>query len=383
MGFFNPNADKMTIWTRVEQWFKKNLLHYIEYFLGRRVISPEQVNWEDVHRILVIRQHDQLGDFLLSTPVLRALRERFPDVHLALLIRRYMEPVARNNRYANELLVFEEVGTHWRPATLWQFWKQLRQGFDLVVVLNTVSHSLTSDLLSWLAGAPYVLGPSHHLFAGTHRNFFYNLIAPYSESEAHQSAKNLEIVRFIGAATKNLREEITILPEEQEWARWYLKKLGFDLQHPVIGVHPGAGKLANRWPAERFAQAGSLLAQEFGAQVALFYGPNEGDLAAVVDKAAEIPVIRMAGLDLREVAAIMTQLDVYLGNDTGTTHVAAAVGTPLVVIFGPTDPTQWKPWGREFVAIRGQNGQCQAVSVEEVVSKARVLLQQKMGVLRS
>ena len=373
----------MTPWTRIEQFFKKKILHYLESLFGRKVIFPEQVDWKRVKRILVIRQHDQLGDFLLSTPVLRALRERFPDAHLALLVRRYAEPVARDNRNLDELLVWEEVGTHWRPRGIWQFWKQLRQGFDLIVVLNTVSHSLTSDVLSWLTGAPYIVGPSHRLFPGTRRNFFYNLIAPYAEDGQHQSAKNLEIVAYIGAKTQNLREEITILPEEQEWARWYLKKIGFDLERPLVGIHPGAGKVKNRWPAENFARAASHLAEEFDAQIALFYGPNESDLAAAVEQKATMPVRRLNDLDLREVAAVFTQLDLYLGNDTGTTHVAAAVGTPLVVVFGPTDPAQWKPWGPEFVAVRGADARCQSVTVEQVLAAARPLLRRKIGVLRA
>lgn len=369
----------MKFWTRIEQFGKKNILRHTEGLWGRRVVFPNQVDWDRVKRILVVKQHDQLGDFLLSTPVLRALRERFPDAHLSLLVRRYVEPVARHNRHVDELLALEEVGTHWNWAKFRRFWKGLRSGFDLVVVLNTVSHSLTTDLLSWLAHAPYVLGPSHRLFAGTHRNFFYNLIAPYVEDGRHQSAQYLEIVAYIGATTQNLREEITILPEEQEWARWYLRKLGFDLAKPILGIHPGAGKIGNRWPAENFAQAASRLVQEFGLQPALFYGPKEGTLADRVEKEASVSLKRMDDLDLRELAAVFTQLDLFLGNDTGTTHVAAAVGTPLVVVFGPTDPRQWKPWGEEFVAVRSKDGRCDSVSVEEVLASAEILLRKKWG----
>ncbi|NOY77689.1 MAG: glycosyltransferase family 9 protein [Calditrichaeota bacterium] len=349
----------------------------LEWVLKRKPLHPSQVDWKSIHKILVIRQHDQLGDFLLSTPVLRALRDRFPQAEISLLVRSYQEPVARNNRNLNDILVFQEVGYRWRPKSLWSFLRKLRSGFDLVVVLNTVSHSNTSDVLAWLTGARYILGSSHLRFPGTSRNFFYNLEVPYQDDGKHQSVKNLEIVSYLNVSTTNFREEITLLPEEQAWARRYLKKLKFTFDRPILGIHPGAGKIENRWPVEKFAETAERFGRKHGAQIAIFHGPSEKALADRLLKEVTVPAKIISDLTLREFAAVISQADLFLGNDTGTTHVAAAVGTPLVVIFGPTDPNQWKPWGAEFVAIRGIDERCESVSVEDVVTAGEQLLLKK------
>lgn len=371
----------MTFWTAIEQFFKRKTMGILELAFKRKRLQPAQVDWKSIRKILVIRQHDQLGDFLLSTPVLRALREGFPQAQIDLLVRSYQEPVARNNRYLNEILVFQEVGYHWRLKSLWSFLRKLRSGYDLVIVLNTVSHSNTSDFLAWLTGAPYVLGPSHLRFPGTNRNFFYNLEAPYREDGKHQSAKNLEIVSYLNISTTNLREEMTLLPEEQGWARRYLKKLKFTFDRPIVGIHPGAGKIKNRWSLENFAKVAEIFNKRHGAQIAVFYGSNERSLAEALSKKIRIPVTIISDLTLREFAAVVSQIDLFLGNDTGTTHVTAAAGTPLVAVFGPTDPREWKPWGPEFIAIRGKNGTCESVSPEEVVRAGESLLAKKGIVL--
>jgi len=371
----------MTLWTAVEQFFKRKSMGLLESVLKRKPLHPSQVDWKSIRKILVIRQHDQLGDFLLSTPVFRALREHFPQAEIALLVRSYQEPVARNNRNLNDILVFQEVGYRWRPKVLWLFLRKLRSGYDLVIVLNTVSHSNTSDILAWLTGARYILGPSHLRFPGTSRNFFYNLEVPYQDDGKHQSVKNLEIVSCLNVSTRNFREEVTLLPEEQAWARQYLKKLKFTFDRPIIGIHPGAGKIKNRWPVEKFAKAAEIFSKKHGAQIAIFYGPSEKSLAELLSKAIAAPARIISNLMLRKFAAVVSQMDLFLGNDTGTTHLTAAVGTPLVVVFGPTDPNQWKPWGPEFIAIRGNDGRCESVSVEEVVTAGERLLLKKGVVL--
>ena len=177
----------MKFWTVIEQTFKYNGMRLLEIFLGRKLLTPDDIEIDSIKRILIIRQHDQLGDFLLSTPLFRALREYWPNALITLLIRGYTEPVARNNQFINDILVLHEIGYDWSGPKIRNFWQRLRSGYDLTVVINTVSHSLSSDLLAWLSGARYILGPSHRLFPGTTRNFFYNLISPYNNGSRHQA----------------------------------------------------------------------------------------------------------------------------------------------------------------------------------------------------
>jgi heptosyltransferase II len=361
------------IWTRIEQNFKRNGLKLLEFLLGKKQINPEEVDLSKINRILVIRQHDQLGDFLLSTPVLKALRQFFPSAFIAVLVRSYTEPVARHNQFINEVITLNEVGYNWTFSKIRTFWKQLRKGYDLTVVINTVSHSLSSDILAWFSGAKYILGPSHRIFPGTNRNFFYNFMVPFLDDQRHQSEKNLDIVRYLGINSTDQKQHITVLPEEKKWVGTELKKLGFDLNQIIVGIHPGAGKLKNRWPVQNFVEISQKLVKELNAQILLFHGPNETGLRDQFLSSLKVPVF--FDKDLRKIASVFSCLSFFIGNDTGTTHMVAAVGVPLVVVFGPTSAAEWKPWGKEFVALQGQENSCENVSVDDVYTNIKMIVQ--------
>jgi ADP-heptose:LPS heptosyltransferase len=362
------------VWNLLEQFFKRNGMWLLEKIFARRVIRPTHVNFGKIHRILVVRQHDQLGDFLLSTPVFRALREHFPESHITALVRRYVAPVVENNPYVDDVLVFEEVGTRWTPRRLKDLWKGLRSDYDLAVVINTVSHSFTSDLLAHFSGARYVLGSEHLIFPGCRRNFFYNLIAPYWSGSRHQSERSLDIVRHLGIDTENRSELMALTEEEVRWAREFLAEHGVGENDLLISCHVGAGKLANRWPVESFAEAANRLHQNMQAHILVAWGAEEDELGEQFLDLVNFEPIRAYGFSLRQLAALISCSNLYLGNDTGILHVAAAVDVPVVGVFGPTDPSVWLPIGEKFTAIRGEDGRCESVAVEAVVQRAQELI---------
>lgn len=369
----------MKAWHRVEQLFKRNGMWLLERLLGKRVVRPSYVNFSKIGRILVVRQHDQLGDFLLCTPVFRALRERFPDAHIIALVRSYVAPVVDNNPYVDNVLVFEESGRSWSRRKLVDFWRGLRSGYDLAVVINTVSHSFTSDLLAHFSGARYVLGSEHMVFPGCRRNFFYNLIAPYWSGARHQTLRSLDIVRYLGIDTDDRSEVMALRDEEIAWARQFLAGHGVGRGDVLVSCHVGAGKLSNRWPVENYAEVANRLHEEDQAHVLVSWGPKEEELGEQFLSQTRFEPIRAYGFSLRELAALVACSAVYVGSDTGILHLAAAVGVPLVGIYGPTDPSQWLPFGDRFVALRGKDGRCESVQVREVVTQVRELISRYAG----
>jgi ADP-heptose:LPS heptosyltransferase len=172
--------------------------------IHRSVLTPEEADFSAVRSVLVIRQHDMLGDFLLATPVFRALRNRFPAARIGVLVRDYFADTVAGNPFVDEVLVLQKGNHRWNPRQMMTLFKQLHKRWDLTVVLNTVSHSLSSDLLAELSGGRLLLGSAHRVFPGASRNFFYNLLAPYSTTTVHQTERNLDIVRYIGAQTGDL-----------------------------------------------------------------------------------------------------------------------------------------------------------------------------------
>ncbi|MBN2412543.1 glycosyltransferase family 9 protein [candidate division KSB1 bacterium] len=364
----------MIRWRRIEQFFKYNLIRFLEKWLGKSEIHLSQFKSNGIKRILIVRQHDQLGDFLLSTPVFRALRSKFPNAFIAVVARNYTASLALHNQYINKVIPFYEHGRDWNLKRIFGFIKQLTDKYDLAVVLNTVSHSLTSDLIARFSGASYILGSEHLPFHGALRNFFYNMNAPYLPGINHQSERNLDIVRYIGADTNDLSEHITLLTSEKEWALNFLKTKGWDETKKIISVHPGAGKKGNRWPVENFAAAVNRLSKENNAQLLLTWGPGEENLGKQLEEFISGSFISVTHPEIRKVAALLSCSSLFLCNDTGVMHLAAAAGVPLVVVFGPTNPEEWKPIGEQFVAVRGINHECYEIKPNKVIKIAQKLL---------
>ncbi len=357
----------MKFWTGIEQAFKRNGLRLFEKWLDRGIISPNFINLYEIRRILVVRQHDQLGDFLLSTPVFRALRQFFPQAHIAVIARTYTAELAQNNEYINEVLVVPEKLLWWTPAKIWRLLRGLWSGWDLAIVLNTVSHSLTSDLLAYFSGARYVLGSEHRVFPGCKRNFFYNLTARYFAPAKPQSERNLDIVRHLGIDTDDRSEVMTLTASEKLFAGNFLRQYNVAEKEVVIAMHPGAGKIHNRWPVEKFAELANALHRQFSVRLVLTWGPHENELGINLCRRLSFDPIVVHGLSLRRLAALLTRAQVFICNDTGVMHLTAAAGTPLVAIFGPTDPLEWKPVGKKFIAVRGEKNSCENVSVQQIL----------------
>jgi ADP-heptose:LPS heptosyltransferase len=372
----------LKLWNRFEQAFKRNWLRFFEKWFDRGVVSPNLINLYAIRRILVVRQHDQLGDFLLSTPVFRALRQFFPHAHIAVIARGYTAELAANNQYLNDVLVIPEKLLGWTPVKIWRLLAGLFQGWDLAIVLNTVSHSLTSDLLAYFSGARYILGSEHRPFAGCKRNFFYNLVARYFTQIKPQSERNLDIVRHLGIDTDDRSEVMTLTAQEKLFASHLLRRHGVGEKDVVVAMHPGAGKIHNRWPLEKFAELANALHRQFEVRIVLTWGPHENELGVNLCRRLSFDPIIVHGLSLRQLAALLAHANIFICNDTGVMHLAAAVGTPLVAIFGPTDPSEWKPIGKKFVAVRGEKHHCENVSVQQVLQTVQNLLGPKLPARR-
>lgn len=362
---------RQTFWSGWEAILKRHSLWLLEKLFGKEVQTPQIVTLEDINSVLVIRQHDQLGDFILATPVLRALREHLPHARIGLLVREYFEDVAFMMPFVDEVLVFCERFSRWTWRRIQRLRRGLRGRWDLCIVLNTVSHSLTSDLLAHLSGAPVVLGSAAHVFPGCSRNFFYDLIAPLDENVKHQTERNLDIVRYIGIDTLDRMESIIVPEVEKQRAKQYLVSRGVRFGTPVIGLHIGAGKPENRWPASRFAELASSLHRVHDADILLFWGPAEEELCNEFCARIDFPIMKISPTNLKSLAALFAQCDVLVCNDSAPMHIAAAASVPIVAMFGKTEPEHWKPIGEKFDYVRAKDEKIEKIPIDVVLHKIR------------
>lgn len=352
-------------------FIEKHYLPSLERMLAAEPLQPQLLNFTQVKRILVIIPSDGYTDFLMATPVLRALRQSFPGALLGVLVHERIAPLTEKNEFIDSIMIYEPALS---VGTFLKLRRQLRHKWDLVIVLTTREHDFALDVLAYLTRARFILGSEHKVFPGCTRNFFYNLIAPYWEGDRHRVLRLLDVVHHIGIGTDDLSECIMLTSNEVLDAREILENRGLHDDGPVIGVHPGAGRTLKRWPVANFAEVLKRLQQQYHARGVLFWGENEAPLKDQFCSFLERSPILIEPVSPRKLAAFLAQCDLVLCNDSDIMHLAAAVNTPLIAIFGPTDPGEWKPPGYRFIALRGDGNNTATVSPDEVFEAARAQL---------
>ncbi len=357
----------------LEKSFKRLLFGFFRLFIHVRTVTT--VPRDSVHNILVIRQHNQLGDMLCAVPLLRALRATYPAAHIALLARPLNSEILRGAPYLDEIIVYDKLKFLRNPLQVWRFGRALKKRrFDLAITPSTVSMSVTSDVLTFLSGARRRIGPGTLNGKRNHTAYFYNVKAELDwrqDPTRHQTLRNLDITSILVPEKVSIELEIGLSPEEvQLGAELIARKQG----EPglVVGFHPGAAKLPNRWDALRFAEIANRCAEIFGAFIVITAGPNDDEPLHEMTLNMPNSCLVMHNEPIRQVAAVIHNCDVYVTNDTGMMHVSAGVGTPTLSLFGPTDPLQWAPPGDAHTFILGAAGDVNTITTEKVW---RVLLE--------
>jgi ADP-heptose:LPS heptosyltransferase len=333
----------------------KHLLSSLMARLARRpALTPAELLALRPRRILIVRQHNQMGDMVCATPVLRAIRETFPGSEILLVTAPVNEEVVLHNPHLDHVVTFDKK--MWRrPTGLFRFVGRLRNyRAEVAFVLSSVSFSVTSSAIALFSGARYVVGGDSAPFGWDISRHAFSLEMP-SEAvqKAHTVEHNLAPLHAIGISTDDHSTVVVPSPEETAFARRILTDLG--MSPGFWAIHPGAGKKQNVWPAERFAEVVSR-AVAAGNRILILHGPADAgplaeltklladDIGSGVEVAPACPV----GVG----AALLQQADRFLCNDTGVMHMAGALRVPTVTLFGPTDPALWKPPAPEVVVVR-------------------------------
>jgi len=308
-------------------------------------------------RIHLYRPHNQLGDLLLNVPAIRAVRERYPGAHITLVVGRQNAAAVEGQAWADEIRVVDTrnfVGIA-RAA--------LRRGPrpDLALYFTTVSYTRSGALLVALSGARERLGFDPRQW-GERDAARLTRSLPYPEGAPHQSEISMALARAAGAGRK---------PPPP----YYVADAASVARAPAgaVYLHPGAGKVKNRWPADRFAAvARDLLAR--GREVWLIEGPQDAGTVEAVNAALGSPLPIVRGETIPQLAGRFARASLYMGNDTGPLHLAGAVGAPTVGIYGWSDPLEWAPVGRLVRAVRAADATLPSINPVTVLDAAYALL---------
>ncbi len=315
---------------------------------------------ENVH-ILVIKMAG-IGDLLLATPALHALRETYPHAHIDLLVTPDSAGILNGWQVIDRIIVLDKYLFDYpqqfltRPHNLLRLkplWRDLRDGhYDAVLLLHHLTlpfGRLKHQLLLRATGAQWRVGLDNG------HGWFLNVrVKDNGFGAMHEAEYYLAVAGAVGAKTKDKRLVVPLSEADhrQAWQLLYEHETPQNIRHPIIAMHPGSGgySTARRWAPERFAQLADTLYSGVGGQLLLLGGPEEAELHQhIIDMMhSEMPVRSMAGRgSIKVTAALLEQVDLFIGNDSALVHLAVAAGTPTVAIFGLTNAQAWGPFADE------------------------------------
>lgn len=338
---------------------------------------------------IIVRGTNWVGDAMMTLPALRELRRLFPDAHITLATRSWARGLFFGAEFIDELQIQDGRGIR-------SFLQQLRAWrkgqFDLAILLT---NSFASALVAALAGIPARIG---YASDGRARLLTRAIELPEWRSSRHEVFYYLRIVAELEWLFTKRQTFLEVQPDASlevsdrrtEEARYFLRRQGVTEERPVIALCPGSiNSRAKRWPAESYAVLADRFVDTLGAQVLLVGSQQELDVSRhVANRMHNKPLVLTGKTDIAQLVAILSLCDLLISNDTGPAHIAAALGRPTLVIFGPTNPLTTRPFSPFAEIIRHPpdcapcmlrdcpiDHRCMtAITPDEVFSQAQVLL---------
>ena len=332
-----------------------------------------------MRNILIIKLR-YIGDVLLATPTVRAIKAARPDVRVTMMVNRGTEDVLAGNQDLDEIVVLDK-GSLVAQSRLIAGLRSRR--FDTVIDLTDGDRSA---FLSWVSGAPVRIGFNDE---NRWRGKYYTQVVQPVPGVQHRIDRDLEALKPMGIQAGSKNPQLRLTPEEMNSADQLLDQLGVQRSQPIVVLQPGARYWFKAWPPERFAELADQLTSQYGCQVLIGGSRQEDDLAKQIRQMAKSNPAIMAGrTTIKQFAAIAKKSALFVGNDSGAMHIASAVGTPVVALFGPSSPREWGPRGGPVEVLykeidcrscvhptcsRGEENCMKLIAVHEVVAAAQRL----------
>ncbi|MBS7565004.1 glycosyltransferase family 9 protein [Mucilaginibacter sp. Bleaf8] len=340
-------------------------------------------NWSACKNILVIRP-DNMGDLLMTTPAIRALKETF-DAKITVLTSAMAAGIARQIPEIDDVITFDvpwikTTQVNGEAAVLDVVAQLKEKAFDAAVIFTVYSQNpMPTVMLAYLAGIPLRLAycrenPYQLLTNWVPDKEPYDLIR-------HQVRRDLDLVTAVGAVTNSERLSLDV-PGVWPQVAQKLQALEVDTHKPWLLMHPGVSEPKREYPADKWAKAARQVVDELGYQVLLTGAASEQALAQNIQHMAGQGVYSVAGqFKLDEFAALIKQAPMLVSVNTGTIHIAAATGTPTVVLYALTNP-QHTPW-RVACKVLPFSIPAEAQSKNEVIVHVNKLFNQQSTAMPS
>ncbi|MBI5215433.1 MAG: glycosyltransferase family 9 protein [Ignavibacteriae bacterium] len=304
-----------------------------------------------IRKILIIKLR-AIGDVVLSTVVIRNLRLAFPDAQIDFLTEKPSRDIIEGNPDINNVLVFDGK----KQSGLGLIWNVRSRKYDLVIDLFG---NPRSALVTYFSGAHYRVG-----YRFGWREKCYNIVVEPRGGEVHNTEFNLDAVRALGFAVTDFspadsgqKLRMTITENDEIFAFRYFLESGLNDSF-VVALNAAGGWYTKRWAIPKYAELADMLVEQHQAKILLLWGPGERDDAERLATLMTNKAILIPATTLKQLAAILQRCSMMVTNDSGPMHIAAAMGTSTVAIFGPTNPMLQGPFGNQSEIVRNERLGC-------------------------
>jgi len=285
----------------------------------------------------------------MTTPAVRAIRKRFPNAHISLLAKPWVTPVFENSEHIDRLLIYDDKRRHKGTLGKFRLARDLKKShFDAAILLQ---NAFEAALISFLAGIPLRIGYN----TDVRQILLTHAVSCTDEiKKKHQTYYYLNILHGIGIDEDNRELYLKLSQRDRFRAEKILLKQHLSLDDKIVGINPGATYgPAKQWPLERYAHLADKIQAFTGSRIIIFGGPDDRNLGWNISQKMQHRPIDLSGkTSLGEAMALIERCALFITNDSGLMHVAAALNVPLIAVFGSTNPITTGPLGKNSRIVR-------------------------------
>ncbi len=295
-------------------------------------------------RILIIKLR-AIGDVLLSTPAIYNVRHAYPNATIDFLTEEFAADVVRGNPWVNDVIAFKKK----RDGSIGLLHTIRSRRYDFVIDLFC---NPRSALVTRISGAQTRVG-----FPFRGRKYAYNIYVTSRSDYVHNVEFNLDAVRRLDIPIVSSQPYFPIDDASKVFADDWVKNKRLNGK-TIIALNPSGGWETKRWGLEHFAQFGDRVAEKYGAEILVVWGPGEEEDASAIQTMMKHPSHKIPRTSLKQLGAILQHCSFVVSNDSGPMHIAAALGVPTLGIFGPTTPRLQGPYGDKHAWVRNEGLDC-------------------------
>ncbi|MFN0139711.1 MAG: glycosyltransferase family 9 protein [Pyrinomonadaceae bacterium] len=298
------------------------------------------IDWTKVDRVLVVKLRS-IGDTVLSTPSLIAIRRLLPEAQIDILLEDWVAPLLeRHEAVDNVISVGKSSVERWKTA-----WRLRRRRYDVAVNLHG---GTTATMFVRASGARHRVGYSYYQYSFLYNHLLTSASDFWQRDKTHSAEQQLALLGFVGVPVDDRPKSRLIATDiaiESLEKKFHAKsqRSQSDEHAGYALLHPGTAFFTKQWPIENFARTAEFLAER-GLRIVAISSKGESESLRELAAASKTPITTFDDLTLPEITALASKARLFVGNDSGIAHIAAAVGTPSVVIFGSSNRDHWRPW---------------------------------------